>query len=390
VRLLLITNDYPPKQGGIQQYLGNLVDHLSGPVRVLAPADGAAGTKSGEAVVARHGRSFMWPTPEVGRWIESEAARFEPDVVLFGAPHPLLWLTDRLRRSLRVPIGVLCHGAEITLPAVVPGVRSSLTRALRAADARFAVSRFTQQRVRDLTGRPVVYVGGGVDPETFAPVDPETFTPVDPETFTPVDPETFTSAPSTSPPAAPPVVGCVSRFVPRKGQHRLIEAAARLGDRGLPVQVLLVGSGRKEQSLRSQAARSGVEVRFEVGVPWATLPDLYRAMDVFAMPCHSRWAGLEIEGLGLVYLEAAAAGLPVLAGDSGGSPETVVPGATGFVVHSVDDLVEGIGLLIGDPARARAMGEAGRSRVVAEYTWAAVAARLEDGFKGAAQVADTP
>jgi phosphatidylinositol alpha-1,6-mannosyltransferase len=365
VRLLLITNDYPPKPGGIQQYLGNLVDHLSAPVRVLAPADGPAATKSGEAAVVRSRRTFMWPTSDVAGWIESEATRFEPDAVLFGAPHPIPWLTGRLRQSLGVPVGVMCHGAEVTLPAVIPGVRGSLRRTLRAADVRFAVSRYTQERVQNLTGRPVVYVGGGVDPAAFTPV----------------------SEPQR--PGAIPVIGCVSRFVPRKGQHRLIEAAARLGDRGTPVEVLLVGRGRTEESLRRQAARSRVDVSFEVDVPWAALPDLYRRMDVFAMPCRSRWAGLEVEGLGLVYLEAAAAGLPVLAGDSGGSPETVVPGETGFVVHSVDDIIEGLELLIGDPTRARMMGGAGRSRVLADYTWEVVAARLEAGFKAAGPVADT-
>jgi len=363
VRLLLITNDYPPKPGGIQQYLGNLVDHLDGSVQVLAPADEPTATRSGEGIVARNRRSFMWPSREVAQWIEAEAARFRPEVVLFGAPHPLPQLTRRLQSSLQVPIGVMCHGAEITLPAVVPGLRNALARTLAAADVRFAVSRFTKEQVERLTGRPVTYIGGGVDPEVFTP----------------------SLRPGTN---RLPVVGCVSRFVPRKGQQRLIEAAARLGDRGTEVSLLLVGRGRTEDSLRSQAARSRVDVRFEVDVSWAALPDLYRRMDVFAMPCRSRWAGLEIEGLGLVYLEAAATGLPVLAGDSGGAPETVVPGETGFVVHSVDDIIEGLELLLSDRERARAMGARGRERVLANYTWEAVATRLRDGFKAALGGAD--
>jgi phosphatidylinositol alpha-1,6-mannosyltransferase len=365
VRLLLVTNDYPPKPGGIQQYLGNLVDHLDWPVRVLAPADGPAATKTGEDVVVRNRRSFMWPTSVVASWIEAEAAEFEPDVLLFGAPHPLPQLARRLRSSLGVPVGVMCHGAEITVPAVVPGVRGALATTLAAADVRFAVSHYTKGRVERLTGEPVTYVGGGVDPAVFSP------------------------AAAARPSSELPVVGCVSRFVPRKGQHRLIEAAARLGDRGTPVALLLVGRGRKEAALRSQAARSGVDVTFEVDVPWTSLPDLYRRMDVFAMPCRSRWAGLEIEGLGLVFLEAAATALPVLAGDSGGSPETVVPGETGFVVHSVDDIIEGLELLLGDPDRARLLGAAGRERVLAEYTWEAVAARLEAGFKAVVGMTDT-
>lgn len=355
MRLLLITNDYPPRPGGIQQYLGNLVDSLEGEVRVLAPSDGPAETKRGEAVVRRGDPKFMWPTGSVGDWIEQQAAEFGPEAVLFGAPLPLPRLVPRLQDSLGVPVGVLCHGAEVTLPAMLPGVRQSLAHTLAAADVRFAVSRYTQARVSSLTGEPVCYIGGGVDTATFTPADRPNL-------------------------GIPPTVGCVSRFVPRKGQDRLIEAAARLGDRGTPVQLLLVGKGRKENALRARADRSGATVRFEVDVPWAALPDLYRSMDVFAMPCRDRWGGLEIEGLGLVFLEAAAAGLPVLAGDSGGSPETIVPGVTGFVVHSVDDMVEGLEMLLSDPARARQMGEAGRRRMTDEYTWEAVARRMVAGF----------
>jgi phosphatidylinositol alpha-1,6-mannosyltransferase len=164
----------------------------------------------------------------------------------------------------------------------------------------------------------------------------------------------------------------------------VLRAAARLRAEGRDTSVLLVGRGRDEQRLRRLADRLGVPTRFEVGVPWERLPSLYREMDVFAMPCRSRWFGLEVEGLGLVFLEAAATGLPVLAGDSGGSPETVVPGETGFVVAADRHLVEGIRTLLDDPDRAAAMGAAGRRRVLAEYTWDAVAGRLQDGLAAAA------
>jgi phosphatidylinositol alpha-1,6-mannosyltransferase len=175
-------------------------------------------------------------------------------------------------------------------------------------------------------------------------------------------------------------VGCVSRFVPRKGQHRLIAAATELRRRGLAVTVLLVGKGRTEPRLRRLAERSGVPVRFEIDVPWERLGDLYREMDVFCMPCRSRWGGLEVEGLGLVFLEAAATGLPVLAGDSGGAPETVAPGETGFVVRSVADIVDGLESVLDDPERAAAMGRAGRERVGREFTWDRVVERLLAGL----------
>jgi phosphatidylinositol alpha-1,6-mannosyltransferase len=349
MRLLLITNDYPPKSGGIQQYLGNLVDAWRGPVHVIAPADPEAGP---DERVSRHAStSFLWPTPAVGNWVVERAAAFHPEVVLFGAPHPLPVLGPRLRDALGVPFGVLAHGAEVTLPAAAPGARQRVAKILRDADVRFGVSRYTADRVARLTGRPVVFVGAGVDVDAFKP-----------------------------PPDgghAVPVIGCVSRFVPRKGQHRLLEAVARLVR---PAEVLLVGGGRKEADLRRQADRLGVPTRFVIDTPWSDLPGLYRSMDIFCMPCASRWGGLEVEGLGLVFLEASSTGLPVLAGDSGGSSETVLPGETGFIVRTVDDIVEGLDLLLDDPDRASEMGAAGRRFVEDDFTWYRVVDRFEDGF----------
>ncbi len=355
MRLALVTNDYPPRPGGIQQYLGNLVDAHPGDVRVLAPRDAAATIRRGDAVVRRDRRRFMWPTRRTTDWVVSELADFRPDGVLFGAPHPLARMGPDLRRRLDVPFGVLGHGAELTIPAAVPGVRSFLARTLAAADVRFAVSRYTAGRIEALCGLPAHHLGAGVDVDLFVPAA-----------------DIATSG--------PPVVGCVSRFVPRKGQHRLVEAVARVRARGADCELLLVGRGRTERRLRRLVAKRRVPTRFVVDAPWGDLPGLYASMDVFCMPCRSRWLGLEVEGLGLVFLEAAAAGLPVLAGDSGGSAETVVPGVTGYVVARLDDVVAGLELLLADPVRRRDMGRAGRRRVETEFTWAAVANRLISGF----------
>lgn len=354
MRLLLVTNDYPPKPGGIQAYLGDLVAAYPDPVLVLGPADpDAAADESG---VRRGSRRFMWPDRRVIDWIIAEARRFQPDAILFGAPHPLPHAIPALRSALKAPIGVLCHGAEVTIPAAVPGLRTWLRRTLRRADVLFAVSEFTTRRVVRLTGCPVITIGAGVAVDRILPA--------------PVRPANDL-----------PVVGCVSRFVPRKGQQRLIAAAAQLHKQGRDVALLIVGRGRTEARLRRAAARSGVPVRFEVDVPWEALPGLYQEMDVFCMPCRSRWAGLEIEGLGIVFLEAAAAGLPVLAGTSGGAPETVVPAETGYVVESVDDIAAAIELLLSDPDRARRMGAKGRAMVADEYTWERVVSNLRSGFE---------
>jgi phosphatidylinositol alpha-1,6-mannosyltransferase len=165
--------------------------------------------------------------------------------------------------------------------------------------------------------------------------------------------------------------------VPRKGQGRLIEAAARL-DRD--VELLFVGKGRTEAQLREKADALGVRARFEIDVPWSELAGLYQQMDIFCMPCKSRWGGVEVEGLGLVFLEASATGLPVLVGDSGGSPETVLPGETGFVVTDVDTIVEGLEILLDDPVAAVQMGVKGRRFVESEFTFGRVVERLYEGF----------
>ncbi|MEN8040506.1 MAG: glycosyltransferase family 4 protein [Actinomycetota bacterium] len=349
MRLLVVTNDFPPKPGGIQMYLQNLVDAYPDPIHVVAPADPNAGPN--EPGVTRGSRPYMLPTSSTLKTVLDAAAEFEPDAVLFGAPHPLPFLGNRIRESLGVPIGVLSHGAEITIPGAVPGLRQMLGRNLASADVRFAVSRFTSRRVQRISGRPVEYLGAGVEVDTFVP-------------------------PASPPDNARPVIGCVSRFVPRKGQQRLLEAAARLGD----VEVLLVGKGRNEAMLRRKAESLGVATRFEIDVPWSDLPGLYQQMDVFCMPCKSRWGGLEVEGLGLVFLEAAATGVPVLAGDSGGSPETVLPGETGFVVSNVDAIEKGIRILLSDSDAAREMGSQGRRFVEDEFTWERVIERLYGGF----------
>ena len=261
-------------------------------------------------------------------------------------------LGARLRAHLGVPFGVLCHGAEVTLPAAFPGTRQVLGRALRTADVRFAVSRYTAEKVERLAGRGVGWVGAGVDVETFRPAE-------------------------VAPVNRPPVVGCVSRFVPRKGQHRLLEAAAAFG---APSRCCSWARAERNTTCGRWRVASVWRARFAVDVPWSGLPGLYQGMDVFAMPCKSRWGGLEVEGLGLVFLEAAATGLPVLAGDSGGSPETVIAAETGFVVHDVADIVEGLELLLGDPERARRMGAAGRAMVERDFTWEHVVERVQAGF----------
>ena len=163
MRLLIATNDYLPKPGGIQMYLKNLIDAYPDDVHVVAPSDPNA--TPNEPGVSRGSRDYMLPTLATGRMVAAAADRFKPDAVLFGAPHPLPFLGNRLRDALGVPIGVLSHGAEITIPAAVPGLRQVLGRNLASADVRFAVSRYTARKVQRISGKPVELLGSGVDIE---------------------------------------------------------------------------------------------------------------------------------------------------------------------------------------------------------------------------------
>lgn len=277
---------------------------------------------------------------------------FRPDVMVFGAPHPLAFMGPGISESTDVPFAVMTHGAEFLLPNRVPGFRNVVLKPLVAADVVFAVSAFTASEVASAAGRRVVRLGAGVDLDTFHPPDKP--------------PSKF-------------VIGCVSRMVPRKGHAVVLEAADRLFRAGHPVSVLLVGSGRLEDRLRRQAAAGAVPVRFEVDVPWERLPDLYREMSVFAMPARSRWGGLEAEGLGIVYLEAAASGLPVVAGSSGGAPETVVPGITGWIADDVGSLARVLERILTEGSAAR-VGAKARIHAETEFSWDAVLDRWAEAL----------
>ena len=346
MRVLLVTNDYPPRPGGIQQYLSNLVKHSSARFRVLAPDHPGAPAEPG---VVRSDRKFMWPTARVREWIAGQIEEFEPDLLLFGAPHPLAQLGPRLGRTFGLPYVVMAHGAEVTLPGAVPGLRRLLGRTFRRAALVPAVSRYTAHRVERMGAKHTEVLGAGVDLEMFRP--------------------------RTSPSARDrPVIGCISRLVPRKGHLRVLAAAERLDAAGTPVSVLLAGQGRLERRIRNRASRATVPVEVVTDAAWEELPGLYRSCDVFVMPARSRWLGLEAEGLGIVYLEASATGIPVVAGTSGGAPETVVPGVTGFVAGSTDHIVEAVGLAL---ERRPEMGPAARVHAEKHFSWEAVAGRLD-------------
>jgi phosphatidylinositol alpha-1,6-mannosyltransferase len=183
-----------------------------------------------------------------------------------------------------------------------------------------------------------------------------------------------------------PTVVCVSRLVPRKGQDMLIRALPELRERVPDVVLLLVGGGPYRKHLTEMVDDLGVGANVVItgSVPWQELPAHYNAGDVFAMPARTRGKGLDVEALGIVYLEASATGLPVVAGNSGGAPEAVLDEVTGHVVdgRDVGQLRDTLASLLLDPVRARRMGRAGREWVGANWRWDVMAERLSGLLSG--------
>jgi len=345
MRVLIVTNDYPPAAGGIQRYIADLIERVPWDVHVIAPRAEAPH----DPRVIRYDRALL-PTPGATSWVSAVVDEIRPDLMLFAA-FPLGLIAPNVSRRTGIPYALLLHGAEVTIPAAIPILRSIYGSALRHAVARFAVSHHTATRIERRFGVPITWVGAGVDVDEFAPdSDPH---------------EGF-------------VVGCAGRFVRRKGHDRVIKAVGALRAGGVDARALVVGWGAGERRLRRLGR--DIPTRFLVAASAEEVLDAYRRMDVFAMPVRSRFGGLEVEGLGLVFLEAAACGLPVVAGESGGAPETVQDGVTGRVVRSQSALVDALMDLAADADMRADMGKAGRTRVASEYTWSAVVGRMQSAL----------
>jgi phosphatidylinositol alpha-1,6-mannosyltransferase len=307
---------------------------------------------------------MLLPTPRVARRVEQLARERGCDTVWFGAAAPLGLLAGGLRRRAGVGrVLALTHGHEAGW-AALPGARGLLRRIGREADVVTYLGEYFRSRLGRVIGdlTRLERLAPGVDTEAYHPgID-------------------GTEVRQRYGLAGRPVVVCVSRLVPRKGQDVLVRALPQV-KRAVPdAALLIVSGGPYRRTLERLVREHGVErdVRFTGAVSWAELPAHYAAGDVFAMPCRTRRRGLDVEGLGIVYLEASATGLPVLAGDSGGAPDAVREGETGFVVpgRDVDAVAERLVTLLRDRALAARMGAAGRAWVESEWRWENQAARL--------------
>ncbi|MBB4685138.1 glycosyltransferase family 4 protein [Amycolatopsis jiangsuensis] len=377
LRTLLVTNDFPPRPGGIQNYLNSLATRLPGDdLVVYAPSwEGSSGSHTefdaaASFEVVRHPTSLMLPTPDVLRRAKQIMRSRECEAVWFGAAAPLALLAQPLREAGARRAVASTHGHEVGW-SMLPGSRQALRRIGDTVDVVTYVSKYTRRRFAAAFGplAGLEMLPSGVDTAVFAP-----------------DPAAREEIRARHGLGDRPTVVCVSRLVPRKGQDMLVHALPAIRERVPGAALLLVGGGPYRKRLTQLAEERGVarDVVLTGSVPWEELPAHYNAGDVFAMPARTRGRGLDVEGLGIVYLEASATGLPVVAGTSGGAPEAVLDEVTGHVVdgRDVEQLADTLSALLTDRVRARRMGEAGRAWVSGHWRWDVMAERLSGLLDG--------
>jgi phosphatidyl-myo-inositol dimannoside synthase len=371
-RVLLVSNDFPPRRGGIQSYLQELVGHLvaagAHTLTVYAPNWKGAAEFDREAAyeVVRHPGSLMLPVPSVAGRMRQLIDSHHVDTVWFGAAAPLALMAPLARDAGAGRVVASTHGHEVGW-SMLPVARTALRRIGTGTDVVTYVSSYTRGRFASAFGPSAAleHVPPGVDTDRFAP-----------------DEVARAELRARYRLGKRPVVVCVSRLVPRKGQDMLIRAMPSIRQRVPGAALVIVGGGPYRTSLCRLAQRFGVaeHVVFTDDVPADELPAHHALADVFAMPCRTRGGGMDVEGFGIVYLEASATGVPVVAGRSGGAPETVRDGETGVVVDGWDVGAIGASVadLLADPGRAARMGEAGRRWVLDNWQWSTKARRLAE------------
>jgi phosphatidylinositol alpha-1,6-mannosyltransferase len=378
-RSLFVTNDFPPRIGGAQTYYWNMIRTLDpGEVVIVAPAhrDAAAFDSTHPYTVVRTRRSAVTPAPSVERLCERLIREHDLELLQLGHPLPAGLLGPWLRRTARVPYVVFLGGAEITVPGAVPGLARLLEWVLAESSLLLTVSQYTADQAVRLSG-------GLARAEVLRPA-------LEIERYAHAQAGDAASARAALGLDDAPLVVCVGRLVPRKGQDMLIDSLAGLDGGFADVQLALVGGGRLAGELRRRAAAAGVAGRVHLPgeVSSEKLRLWLRAADVFAGPSRTRHGGLEVEGFGIVYAEAALTGLPVVAGRSGGAPEAVVEGETGFVVdaHTPEQLTAVLGRLLSmSSEERRQMGARGRLLALSRHSPEVAAARYHDLLRRAVE-----
>ena len=373
-RTLVITNDYPPRPGGIQSYIESYLRYLDAEdVCILASTFGEEASADYDAAhpytVKRMPTGMLLPTPGVVSEAQRLADEWQAETVWFGAAAPLAAMSGALRRGTVRHIVASTHGHEVGW-SMVPPARAALRYIGDHTDAVTYVSEYTRRRVSAAFGprSRLIHQPGGVDVERFAPQTDRA--------------EIDATRSRYGVDSDAKMILCLSRLVPRKGQDKLIAALPTVRERIPEAVLVLAGGGPYRKSLEQLAARHGVSehVVFTGRIPDEDVVRLHQAADVFSMPARTRGAGLDVEGLGIVYLEASACGVPVVAGMSGGAPETVVDGHTGLVVDGsqAGDIADALTEILDDAAHAESMGRAGREWVLRKWSWDELGNRMRE------------
>ncbi len=364
-KILFVTNDFGPRAGGIESFIMGLVERLpSGSVTVYTSSQGDTSEYDSKWLadyglrVIRDRSRMLLPTPRVGKALKKLVQQENCAVACFGAAAPLGLLATTLRKAGISRIISLTHGHEVWWAKVFP-FNLAIHRVGESVDVLTYLGDFTKRSISAALSpkarEAMVRIAPGIDISHFHPN---------------ANPSKLRNELGLSENS---VVVSVGRLVPRKGQDRLIQALPLIRKMIPNVHLLLVGEGKYRKSLEKMVEEQKVQdlVTFVGRVQYRQLPEYFRCGDIFAMPSRSRMAGLEVEGLGIVYLEASGCGLPVIAGNSGGAPDAVVDGVTGIVVDgtNINEIAAAIVRVLSDPAKRNAMGAAGNEWVATGWTW---------------------
>lgn len=367
MRHLLVTNDFPPKIGGIQSLLWEWWRRLPADSFEVLTTPHAGSRQFDEQqpfTIHRTREPVLLPHPWMVQRINSVAHAMSADFVVLDPALPL----GAVGRSLSLPYVVVLHGAEITVPGRLPVSRQVLGHVLRGADHVIAAGGYPAREGEHAAGRqlPVTVVPPGVDTTRFVPLTDDQRASA--RTRFGLDP-------------SDEIVLGISRLVPRKGFDTVIRAVARLAPRRPRLKLVIGSTGRDEKRLRGLASELNAPVVFLGRVSHDDLPQLYGCADVFSMMCRNRWAGLEQEGFGIVFVEAASCGVPQIAGNSGGAAEAVLDGVTGYVMDHPDDaegLADRITRILDDEGLRTSMAAASRTRAVSDFDYGVLAGKLGD------------
>ncbi|MGH9128540.1 MAG: glycosyltransferase family 4 protein [Acidimicrobiales bacterium] len=363
---LLVTNDFPPKVGGIQSYLWELWRRLppgSFTVLTIGHPGAAAFDRAQPFRVVRLPARMLLPTPALAHQVKSLAAEVGAGLVVLDPAVPLGVVGLRLG----LPYAVVLHGAEVSIPGRLPLTSNALARVLRSSVGAICAGdwvRHEATRVAAPSELSTLTITPGVDHTRFAPLS---------------RPQRLAARERLGLPRDGDLVLSVGRLVPRKGTATLVDAITQLAPSRPELTLAIAGSGRERARLERRSAVLGPRCVMLGRVPDSALPALYGAADIFAQPTCTRWAGLEQEGFGIVFVEAAACGVPAVAGRGGGSAEAVIDGVTGLVVDRPRDptsVARAIAALLDDATKRDRLGTQARERVESELTYDILAARL--------------